>query len=267
MRLGFQIAVLALAALPLTSKGAAEPVNATTLLEKLAQRYKPVGIGFQGDASKQKLLNVRLPGIIAAPLAEAAPFLEACSSVYRAGAIVQLPTRFCSEKASDSRRELKVADRVYVSSILVDPTLAKISFFLTSCGRCSGEEQKNLFRARLVFEYAKGKLAKGGVAAAVEKIEQVLAGEAVAENPAAPASDDAAGVPAQATAAPNTPAPGDGSVAGGGETPVVKKGDAVDAVLKVLGNPLLIFDLSPKLVHVYAQFKVIYVDGKLEDVQ
>jgi hypothetical protein len=281
MKFGYQIAVVVLGLALFRPSFAEEVTGAATLTEKLSQLYKPAGLGRAGsDASGLKLLSVRLPGIVAVPAADAASYLEACASVYRGGAIRQSPNAFCSQKANDSQRKLKVAESVYVTSIVVAPVLDKISLYLVACGTCTADSQKAPLRSLLVVEFSKGYLAKAGVEGAVRIIDQVLKNEASAppdgaplpvDESSTPASPAAASPPvAEAPTAPTSPAPtvpGEAAAQPAQEAPILKKGDAREVVEKVLGSPLLVFDLGTKLVHIYPQFKVFYIDGKLDDVQ
>ena len=47
----------------------------------------------------------------------------------------------------------------------------------------------------------------------------------------------------------------------------VELGNTPDEVQSVMGQPDKIIDLGPRVIHVYKDMKIIYVDGKVSDVQ
>jgi hypothetical protein len=59
----------------------------------------------------------------------------------------------------------------------------------------------------------------------------------------------------------------DPSTASAVESKTVKLGMSTDEVKKALGNPDKIVDLGAKQVYIYKDMKVIFMDGKVSDVQ
>ncbi len=260
---GFKIA-LGVMALTLPGQRAwAEANRAAALTEGLTQYYRPVGIGAASGARSQiKLFTVRKPGILGIASSDAASTLEACPSIFRSGRLYRSPGIFCSESANQSQKTLAVAERVYVTSIVVNAAFDKVNFYLAACGECKPDTRQAVLRSLVVFEFRKGYLAKAGVNDVVHTIGLLFTADDVAADSPAPAPPEpAAGDPA--TPSDPAPAPTPPSAA----APIVKKGQSPADVEKVLGKPLAIFDLGTKLVYVYPSMKVFYVGGKLADVQ
>ena len=59
----------------------------------------------------------------------------------------------------------------------------------------------------------------------------------------------------------------DPAIASAVESKTVKLGMSTDEVKKSLGNPDKIVDLGAKQVYVYKDMKIIFMDGKVSDVQ
>ena len=271
MKVGFRTALGAFAIALAGQRALAEANNATVLTEKLTQYYKPVKpaipSGASSPGSAPKLLTVRQPGILGIAAADAS-FLDACPSIFRTGKIHQSPGFFCSELASKSQRKLRVSERVYATNILVSSTFDRVSLYLAACGDCTPGTEQGAFRSLVVFEFSKGYLSKAGLTQVIHTIDEVFTAEAVAADSAAPA---APAPPNPEPAAPSEPVAEAPAPAAATAPPavagIVKKGQTPDVVEKILGKPLVIFDLGTKVVYVYPNMKVFYVGGKLTDVQ
>jgi hypothetical protein len=64
--------------------------------------------------------------------------------------------------------------------------------------------------------------------------------------------------PDDATAAPPQPAP---------QPKTVLKGDSIDQVVATLGKPEKILQVDTKLIYVYKELKITFLDGKVSDIQ
>jgi hypothetical protein len=271
MKVWFRIALGALAIALAGQRVLAEANNAAMLTEKLTQYYKPVKPGIPSGASSPgsapRLLTVRLPGVLGLAVADAS-FLDACPSIFRMGRIHQSPGFFCSELANKSQRKLRVSERVYVTNILVSSTYDRVSLYLAACGDCTPRAEQGAYRSLVVFEFSKGYVSKAGLTQIVHTIDEVFTAGAVAADSAAPtapapANPEPAAPSERAAEAPATPAATPPPAVAG----IVKKGQTPDVVERILGKPLVIFDLGTKVVYVYPNMKVFYVGGKLADVQ
>ncbi|MBZ5727032.1 MAG: hypothetical protein LAP87_18795 [Acidobacteriia bacterium] len=243
----------------------AEANSAAALTEKLTQHYKPVRPGTAG--AKPKLLTVRQPGILGIAAADA-HFLDSCPTIFRSGRIHQLPGYFCSQLAAKSQKKLLVAERVYVTNILVSLAFDRISFYLAACGACAPDTEP-AFRSLVVFEFSKGYLAKAAVAEIVQTVDRVFAAQDAAADAPEPVPPEpvGAGPATPAEPAPNAPAAAAAAAPPAADAAIVRKGQTPGEVEKILGKPLAIIDLGTKLVYVYPNMKLLYVGGKLADVQ
>jgi hypothetical protein len=59
----------------------------------------------------------------------------------------------------------------------------------------------------------------------------------------------------------------DPAVASAVESKTIKLGMSTDEVKKSLGNPDKIVDLGAKQVYIYKDMKVVFMEGKVSDVQ
>lgn len=57
------------------------------------------------------------------------------------------------------------------------------------------------------------------------------------------------------------------SVSGGGTTQSVSLGMTIDQVIGILGQPAMVGDLGSKKIYSYGNMKVIFIDGKVTDIQ
>jgi hypothetical protein len=269
MKVGVKIALGALAIALSGQRALAEANNAAALTEELTRYYRPVGIGAASGAHSQlKLLTVRQPGILGIASAAAASSLEACPSIFRSGRLYRPPGVFCSKLANQPQKRLEVGERVYVTSIIVNSALDKVSFYLAACGACKPDAQQAVLRSLVVFEFHKGSLAKADSGEIVQTINRVLIAEAPAADPPAPAPlPPAAQVPSTSSESVVEKPAAEAVAPPPAVAAIVKEGQTPEVVERVLGSPQVIFELGTKLVHIYPNFKVFYIGGKLADVQ
>jgi len=226
---------------------AAEPPTTASLNEQIRQHYKPFKIA-AGSAPRPNAgssVLVGQPGILSVPEVDAS-FLDVCPSVFRAGEVHPTPGSFCEDLARRSPKTLAVSDRVYVTTILVNGVADRVSFYLATCESCAAGKTPSVNRSLLIFEFPKGYLAKASGEEVIRAAEQVLAVETSGDSDQKTARKDSS---TEAAA------------------PAVKTGQTPEQVTAVLGKPEAIIDLGTKLIYSYRSVRIVFVAGKLADVQ
>lgn len=133
-------------------------------------------------------------------------------------------------------RTFKPGERVYVTGIDVgdDHVLLRILGVDMSDYTEKGNTKQTRYKAAVSFKIAKQQMPSMTVDAVKALIDPVL------------------GIEAEAAAAP---------------PPTIALGQTFEDVQKILGKPNQVIDLGAKVTYVYASMKVIFVDGKVADVQ
>ena len=146
-------------------------------------------------------------------------------------------------------RGLNAGDKVFISKIEAKNDQVKVS--LATCDvydvDYNGTMQQKRYLAVLTFRFPKEYLDKATPADVEQAIEAVLA-------------PDAAMQQQPAATAPATPEPPS-------NPPTVSLGQTIDQVVAALGPPEKIIDLGAKKTYLYKDLKVIFLDGKVSDVQ
>jgi hypothetical protein len=145
-------------------------------------------------------------------------------------------------------RGLNAGEKVYISKIEAKNDQVKVS--LATCDvydvDYNGTIQQKRYLAVLTFRFPKEYLDKATPADVEQAIEAILAPDAAMQQPAA--------------TAPATPEPPS-------TPPTVSLGQTIDQVVAALGPPEKIIDLGAKKTYLYKDLKVIFLDGKVSDVQ
>jgi hypothetical protein len=109
-------------------------------------------------------------------------------------------------------------------------------------------------RSLLILEFPKGYFAKAEAEDVIKASEQVLA----AENPGEVAESKLVKQQAQTSAPATQPEPSIKSI---------QMGQTPEQVIAILGNPEVTINLSARTVYVYRHFKIVFVGGRLSEVQ
>ncbi len=169
---------------------------------------------------------------------------------------------------------LKPGDKVYVTKIEAknDPKNDLLKFSIITCDPLDAGDEQKRYVAVLSFRLPKDYLAQASPDEIQQMVEGFLAPDSGAQGadngggngapppqPTQPVQPVQAPAPAQVVA-PQTPAP---------ETPTqtIAIGQTIAQVVAILGQPQQIIDLGSKKTYKYKDLKVIFVNGKVSDVQ
>jgi hypothetical protein len=228
--------------------------------EQLKAQYRLVKIGFLGNntAKDSTLLIVQKEGIFGVGIRG----LANPTATYADGVLHSPGKTAALLSGANTTHWFQVNEQVYPLKFEVDLKADRVSVTIVSSDYA--------YKGRLHFQFNRGSLATATTAQVQDVIGQVLAFDSSknsttpAQTPSAPA-DAPANQPPVPTATtqfqPIQPPPPPQ------ETRRVESGQTPEAVVGILGQPERIVDLGSKLIYVYRELKITFVDGKVADVQ
>ena len=256
--------------------------QAVSLQEQLSAQYKLVKMG--SDTSGPSvveagtLLAIQKGGILGVPYSDKtvlATKYENGTVHTPSGLMVQgrkaLLGHFSQTQSQGQTTHLFAkGDKVYPSKIEVDVASDKVSMLIVACDTCNKTDPPTYNKAQVVFQFPKGTLASASAGQVEDVIGQLLS---ISSDDAQQGGDqgggqqggndqqgnnqqgnDQGGAQAQQQAAP-------------GEPQQIEKGQTPDQVKAALGNPDKIVNLGTKLIYVYKDLKVTFLNGKVSDVE
>lgn len=236
-----------------------------SLLEQLKAQYKLVRMGADGGGlavvDPGTVLDIQKGGL----LGVAPQITMFCPANFQDGDL-KTPNGFCAAMVKQNSRFLPVGEKVYPTRIDVNLEKDRVSFQVIECDSCNGVQQASFFKSEVIFHFAKGALRTTGVSQVEDTIGQVLAidsgGDSQQQNGQTDQNQNnnnqnAGGGGGQQAQQPG-PAP---------EPQQIEKGQTPEQVKAALGNPEKIINLGTKLIYVYKDIKVTFLNGKVADVQ
>ncbi len=210
------------------------PDQSGRLEEALKARYELTKTGIDRVRITQAgtVLVVRQDGI-SADLASDFTFLN---NKVTGGRIAQAGGLVAALQDKETSRVLKAGEKVYVFKIEVKTD--EIRFFLLTCDTASvtvkGSTKQTRYKALLSFQFPKGFLEATDADTVKKAIDAVVVPEAEAQ---------------------------------ASNTKTIELGQTQQQVEAALGRPDRIVNLGQKQIYVYKDMKVVFVDGKVTDVQ
>ncbi len=254
--------------------------QAPTLAEQLAAQYKLVKMGSDTSGyavvDKGTLLAIQKGGITAVPYSDK----TVLTNKYEDGtvhgpnaALVEGRKRLFghfSQTSSEGQTThlFQTGDKVYPSKIDVNLEKDQVVMGIVACDTCNKTDPPTYMKANVVFQFPKGSLAKASAGSVEDTIGQLLS---VSNDDSAKGDDkggDQGGGQQQGGG-------GDqGAQQGGGqdqqqqaEPQSIEKGMTPDQVEAALGKPDKKVTLGTKVLYVYKDLKVTFLNGKVSDVQ
>jgi len=263
MRVRFSLCTYILALATFTVSLCPNLVAQPSLQEQLKAQYKLVKIGAAGGSlavtDPGTVLDVQKGGLFGVP-PQIAMF---CPVKFQDGNL-KAPNGFCAAMVKQNSRYLQVGEKVYPMRIDVSLDKDKVSFQVVECDSCNGVQQPSFYKAEVVFQFGKGTLQNLNASQVEDTIGQVLSidsgGDSQQQNGQADQNQDnnqnggGGGQQAQQQGPPPEPQQ-------------IEKGQTPDQVKAALGTPEKIINLGTKLIYVYKDIKVTFLNGKVADVQ
>ncbi len=264
------IALLA-ATIPCSLAGA-QPVS---LQEQLAAQYKLVKMGSDTSGysvvEKGTLLAIQKGGILSVPYGDQ----NVLANKYEGGTIhapgglalmgrKSVMGRFGKEQTTHL---FAVGDKVYPMKIDVNVAKDTVTLGIVACDTCNKTDPPTYHKANVVFQFPKGSLASASAGGVEDTIGQVL----TISNDDAQQSGDQGGQQGgdqggqqQAGQDQGQQQPAEQPQA---EPASIEKGMTTDQVEAAMGKPEKKVTLGTKQIYYYKDMKVIFLSGKVSDVQ
>jgi hypothetical protein len=252
--------------------------QAPTLQEQLAAQYKLVKMGSDTSGysvvEKGTLLAIQKGGILAVPYGDQ----NVLSNKYENGAIKapnslslmgrkSIMGKFGKEQTTHL---FAVGDKVYPLKIDVNAAKDTVTLEIVACDTCNKTDPPTYNKANVVFQFPKGSLANPNAGSVEDTIGQVLSissedaqqggdqGGQQQQQGSDQGQQQAGGGGQQQPAAQEQPA---------AEPVNIEKGMTPDQVEAAMGKPEKKVTLGSKVIYYYKDMKVIFLSGKVSDVQ
>lgn len=233
------------------------PASTSPLKDQLANQYKvaraEITNGTVTITRPGTVLVIQKPGIVGVPPNSLAP----CSNDYKDGAIASAGG-FCKFTAGTALLTLSAGEKVYPLELYVNPKKDLVSIFFIECDSCNGLSQQSSHKGGVNFVFPKGYLASAEVGQIEDMIGQVFTIDTGGEANANAQPPQNAQAQPQPTDPPPQPAPAPTEI---------QLGQTVDQVEAALGLPDKKFTIGAKLIYVYKDVKVTFINGKVTDAQ
>jgi hypothetical protein len=263
------IVLLAVTILPMVLANS----QAVSLQEQLAAQYKLVKMGSDTSGysvvEKGTLLAIQKGGILAVPYGDQ----NVLSNKYEGGTIhapsglslmgrKSIMGKFGKEQTTHL---FAVGDKVYPMKIDVNVAKDTVTLEVVACDTCNKTDPPTYNKANVVFQFPKGSLTNAGAGGVEDTIGQVLT---ISNDDAQAAGGDQqqqGGDQAGAQQGGQQPAAQEQQPAA--EPASIDKGMTTDQVQSAMGKPDKIVNLGTKTIYYYKDMKVIFLSGKVSDVQ
>jgi hypothetical protein len=249
--------------------------QAPSLQEQLAAQYKLVKMGSDTGGysvvEKGTLLAIQKGGILAVPYSDS----SVLSTKYEGGTIhspsglavvgrKSLMGRFGKEQTTHL---FAVGDKVYPMKIDVNVAKDSVTVGIVACDTCNKTDPPTYNKAQVVFEFPKGSLAAADATAVEKTIGQVLTisdDDAQQDKADDKGADKGGQQQQQGGQDQGQQQQADQPAA---EPVSIEKGMTPDQVEGAMGKPDKKVTLGVKQIYYYKDMKVIFMNGKVSDVQ
>jgi hypothetical protein len=249
--------------------------QAPTLQEQLAAQYKLVKMGSDTSGysvvDKGTLLAIQKGGILAVPYGDQ----NVLNNKYENGSIKapsgislmgrkSIMGKFGKEQTTHL---FATGDKVYPLKVDVNPAKDTVTMEIVACDTCNKTDPPTYNKANVVFQFPKGTLANAQAGPVEDTIGQVLSistDDAQQEQ----GGDQGGQQQGQQQAAPDQGQQPAAQAPQPAADPVnIEKGMTTDQVVAAMGQPDKKVNLGAKQMYYYKDMKVIFLSGKVSDVQ
>jgi hypothetical protein len=249
--------------------------QAPTLPEQLAAQYKLVKMGSDTSGysvvEKGTLLAIQKGGILAVPYGDQ----NILANKYEGGTIhapsglslmgrKSIMGKFGKEQTTHL---FAVGDKVYPMKIDVNVAKDTVTVGIVACDTCNKTDPPTYNKANVVFQFPKGSLAAADGLAVEKVVGQVLL---ISDEQDDKGGDKAADKGGDQQQGAQDQGQGQGQQAAeqpAAEPASIEKGMSPDQVEAAMGKPEKKVTLGAKQIYYYKDMKVIFMNGKVSDVQ
>jgi hypothetical protein len=248
-----------------------------TLQDQLAAQYKVVKMG--SDTSGYSvidagtLMEIKKGGILGVPYSDT----SILSTKYETGT-VHTPSSMLSKGIGfgmkrfgkeQTTKLFPVGDKVYPSKIEVDTGKDIVTLSIVACDTCNKTDPPTYNKAKVVFQFPKGSLAKASAGDVEDTIGQLLAisDDSQQQDQGGQQQGQGGGQGGQGGQGNGDQQAADQGQQQQAEPQTIEKGQTTDQVQAALGKPEKIVNLGTKQIYIYKDMKVTFLNGKVSDVQ
>lgn len=245
--------------------------GADSLESQLAAKYKVAKIGQDSSGisvtdpgtvlviKKGGILSVTPSNMVVIPSYVKDGQVHSANGNAMAGVSKLLKWKNVSDPTGSTTAETKfltIGEKVYVSKIEVNRKDSKVSMAIIECDSCNSVQDASQRKAQVVFQFPKDYLAGADGGQVSDVISQVL--DIQPEESAQPEQGQEAQQGQQQAQQPEAPAQ---------PPPTIQLGQTIDEVKGLLGEPTKVVNLGVKQIYIYKDMKVVFLRGKVADVQ
>ncbi len=264
------IAVILLGLIPVTIANA-QNGGADSLESQLAAKYKVAKVGQDSTGisvtdpgtvlviKKGGILSVASTNMVVIPSYVKDGQVHSANGNAMQGVSKLLKWKNVSDPTGSTTAETKfltIGEKVYVSKIDVNRKDSKVSMAIIECDSCNSVQDASQRKAQVVFQFPKDYLAGADGGQISDVISQVL--EIQPEEAAQQDQPQDAQQGQQQAQQPEAPAQ---------PPPTIQLGQTIDEVTNLLGTPTKVVNLGVKQIYIYKDMKVVFLRGKVADVQ
>lgn len=248
-----------------------------TLQDQLAAQYKVVKMG--SDTSGYSvidagtLLEIKKGGILGVPYSDT----SILSTKYESGT-VHTPSSMLSKGIGfgmkrfgkeQTTKLFPVGNKVYPSKIDVDTGKDIVTLSIVACDTCNKTDPPTYNKAKVVFQFPKGSLAKASAGDVEDTIGQLLSisDDSQSQDQGGQQQGQGGGQGGQGGQGNGDQQAADQGQQQQAEPQTIEKGQTTDQVQAALGKPEKIVNLGTKQIYIYKDMKVTFLNGKVSDVQ
>jgi len=245
--------------------------GADSLESQLAAKYKVAKIGQDSSGisvtdpgtvlviKKGGILSVTSSNMVVIPSYVKDGQVHSANGNAMAGVSKLLKWKNVSDPTGSTTAETKfltIGEKVYVSKIDVNRKDSKVSMAIIECDSCNSVQDASQRKAQVIFQFPKDYLAGADGGQVADVIGQVL--EVQPEEAAQQDQPQDAQQGQQQAQQPEAPAQ---------PPPTIQLGQTMDEVKGLLGEPTKVVNLGVKQIYIYKDMKVVFLRGKVADVQ
>jgi hypothetical protein len=251
--------------------------QAVSLQEQLSAQYKAVKMGSDTGGysviDKGTLLEIKKGGILGVPYSDQ----SIQNTKYENGAVhtpnsnVSKVIGFGMSKFGKQQTThlMQAGDKVYPQGVSVDLNKDTVTMSIVECDTCNKTDPPTYMKAKVIFQFPRGSLAKAQAGEVEDTIGQLLS-----MSDEGGGDQQAGGDQGQQQQGGQDQGQQQAGNGGGqqdqqqqADPQTIEVGMTPDQVTNALGKPDKIVKLSTKQIYYYKDMKVTFVNGKVSDVQ
>jgi hypothetical protein len=266
------VAVILLGLIPVAIANA-QNGGADSLESQLAAKYKVAKVGQDSTGisvtdpgtvlviKKGGILSVASTNMVVIPSYVKDGQVHSANGNAMAGVSKLLKWKNVSDPTGSTTAETKfltIGEKVYVSKIDINRKDSKVAMAIIECDSCNSVQDASQRKAQVVFQFPKDYLAGadgGQISDVISQVLEIQPEEAAQQDQP---HDAQQGQQQQQAQQPESPAQ---------PPPTIQLGQTIEEVTNLLGTPTKVVNLGVKQIYIYKDMKVVFLRGRVADVQ